>query len=138
MKYYRLTNDVSEILQKHPTSCLALHPKFICIGTVWGSIHLVDHQGYRVRNARPLRAHSVAVNCLDIDERGDFVASCSDDGYVRVCGFYKEDSDYDLQTGRLVKAVAIDPQYGKPGAGKRFITGDERLILHEKTFLSWK
>lgn len=134
----RLQNDVSEILEKHASSCLALHPKFVCIGTVWGSIHLLDHLGNKVRNARSLKAHSVAVNCLDIDARGDFVASCSDDGIVRVCGFYKDDSDYDIQTGRLVKAVAIDPNYGKTGTGKRFITGEERLILHEKTFLSWK
>jgi len=129
---------VTEILNKHPTSCLAVHPKFICIGTVWGSIHLVDHQGNLVRIARPLKPHLVAVNCLDIDERGNYVISCSDDGFVRICGLYKDDYDYDVQTGHLVKAVAIDPEYGKISVGKRFIAGDERLVLHEKSFISWK
>jgi hypothetical protein len=37
---------------------------------------------------------------------------------------------------RPVKAIALDPFYYKSGSGRRFVTGDHRLILHEKIFLS--
>lgn len=99
-------------------------------------MHLLDHQGNIVKNSKELRGHSVAINKISIDERGDFVGSCSDDGIVHICGLYTSDNDQDLNIGRLVKSVAIDPMYYKSGSGRRFITGDERLVLHEKTFLS--
>ena len=37
---------------------------------------------------------------------------------------------------RPVRAVALDPFYYKSGSGRRFVTGDDRLMLHEKVFLS--
>ena len=37
---------------------------------------------------------------------------------------------------RPIKSIALDPLYYKSGSGRRFVTGDERLILHEKGFLS--
>jgi hypothetical protein len=55
--------------------------QFVCVGSHWGMIHLLDHQGNNVRN-KELRAHTVAVNQISIDQNGDFIASCSDDGKV--------------------------------------------------------
>lgn len=57
--------------------------QFICVGTHWGMIHLLDHQGNSIRS-KELRAHTVAVNQISIDTNGDYIASCSDDG--KVCG----------------------------------------------------
>lgn len=135
LKYIRITNDLKNILCKDAASCIAVHTKFICVGTHWGMIHLLDHQGNSIRN-KELRAHTVAVNQISIDANGDFIASCSDDGKVFVYGLYTSENNQSLVIGRLVKCVAIDPNYYKSGSGRRFITGDERLVLHEKTFLS--
>lgn len=134
LKYVRLTNDVQTILTKDGVSCLAAHPKFLCIGTHWGSIHLLDFEGNIVNN-RQLRSHTVAVNQISIDSRGEFIATCSDDGNVFVYGLYTTEDAQELSLGRCVKSVAIDPLYHKSGNYRRFITGDDRLMLHERTFL---
>ncbi|KAF6213794.1 hypothetical protein GE061_011516 [Apolygus lucorum] len=137
LKYSRMVNDLLNILKNDSASCVAVHPKFVCVGTEWGMIHLLDHQGNNVN--RELRAHSVAINQISIDGNGDHIASCSDDGRVLVFGLYNSDNDHDLKMERLVRSVAIDPFYYKPGSGRRFITGDERLVLHEKRYFSrWK
>ncbi|XP_073992200.1 vacuolar protein sorting-associated protein light [Rhodnius prolixus] len=135
LKYMRMSNDLRNILSKDAASCVAVHPKFLCVGTDWGIIHLLDHQGNNVWN-RELRAHSVAVNQISIDANGDYIASCSDDGKVIVFGLYSSENSHDFLVGRLVRSVAIDPFYYKSGSGRRFITGDERLVLHEKSLFS--
>ncbi|XP_063231920.1 vacuolar protein sorting-associated protein 41 homolog isoform X2 [Bacillus rossius redtenbacheri] len=135
LKFARVANDLRNILTKDAASCIAVHPKFVCIGSLWGVIHMLDHQGNSIRS-KELHAHSVAVNQISIDQSGDFIASCSDDGKVFVCGLYSTEESQSVVIGRLVKSVAIDPAYSKPGSGRRFITGDERLVLHERTFLS--
>ncbi|CAH1724595.1 vacuolar protein sorting-associated protein 41 homolog [Aphis gossypii] len=134
LKYVRLTNDVQTILTKDGVSYLAAHPKFLCIGTNWGSIHLLDFEGNIVNN-RQLRPHTVAVNQISIDSRGEFIATCSDDGNVFVYGLYTTEDSQEVSLGRCVKSVAIDPLYHKSGNYRRFITGDDRLMLHERTFL---
>jgi len=134
LKYVRLTNDVQTILTKDGVSYLAAHPKFLCIGTNWGSIHLLDFEGNIVNNGQ-LRPHTVAVNQISIDSRGEFIATCSDDGNVFVYGLYTPEDAQEVSLGRCVKSVAIDPLYHKSGNYRRFITGDDRLMLHERTFL---
>lgn len=132
LKYARLTNDVQNILCKDEANCIAVHPKFLCLGTRFGMIHILDHQGNKVKD-KELRAHSVMVNQISIDNNGDFIASCSDDGKVFIYGLYTTENTHNLTTGRLVKSIGIDPNYYKSGSGRRFITGDERLTLYEKT-----
>ncbi|XP_050526190.1 vacuolar protein sorting-associated protein 41 homolog [Daktulosphaira vitifoliae] len=134
LKYVRLTNDVQTILTKDGVSYLAAHPKFLCIGTNWGSVHLLDFEGNIVKN-RQLRPHTVSVNQISIDSRGEFIATCSDDGNVFVYGLYTQEDAQEVTLGRCVKSVAIDPLYHKSGSYRRFITGDDRLMLHERTFL---
>jgi len=134
LKYVRLTNDVQTILTKDGVSYLAAHPKFLCIGTNWGSLHLLDFEGNIVNN-RQLRPHTVAINQISIDSRGEFIATCSDDGNVFVYGLYTTEDAQEVSLGRCVKSVAIDPLYHKCGINRRFITGDDRLMLHERTFL---
>lgn len=132
LKYVRITNDLQNILCKDAASCIAVHPKFVCVGSHWGALHLFDHQGNSVRS-QDLQAHTVMVNQVSIDERGDHICSCSDDGKVYINGLYSMENSQSLALNRLVKCVSIDPYYLK---SKRFITGDERLMLHEKAFLS--
>lgn len=134
LKYVRLTNDVQTILTKDGVSYLAAHPKFLCVGTNWGSLHLLDFEGNVVGNQQ-LRPHTVAVNQISIDSRGEFIATCSDDGNVFVYGLYTTEDAQQVSLGRCVKSVAIDPLYHRSGSYRRFITGDDRLMLHERTFL---
>lgn len=53
-----------------------------------------------------------------------------------VSGLYSTENCHTLMLDRPVKAIALDPLYYKSGSGRRFVTGDDRLILHEKVFLS--
>nr|XP_012139386.1 PREDICTED: vacuolar protein sorting-associated protein 41 homolog isoform X3 [Megachile rotundata] len=135
LKYVRMRNALEHILQNDAASCIAVHPKFLCLGSHWGMIHLLDHQGNNIES-KSLQAHTVAVNQISIDYNGDFIASCSDDGKVFIYGLYSTENNHNINMGRLVKSVAIDPNYYKSGSGRRFITGDDKLALYEKTFLS--
>ncbi|XP_026486641.1 vacuolar protein sorting-associated protein 41 homolog [Vanessa tameamea] len=141
LKYYRMGNDVQNILLKEAVSCICVHTKFICLGTQWGVIHLLDHEGNTVpisqdNNQKDLQAHAIAVNKISVDVNGDYIASCSDDGKVLVYGLYTDDNTHNLTLGRVVKSVALDPCYFKSGSGRRFLTGDNKLTLYEKTFLN--
>ncbi|XP_017786733.1 PREDICTED: vacuolar protein sorting-associated protein 41 homolog [Nicrophorus vespilloides] len=135
LKYVRLINDLKNILSKDAASCIAVHTKFICLGSHWGAVHVLDHDGNLIKNVQ-LKPHAVAVNQISIDVKGDYIATCSDDGKVFVQGLYSKDNNHNLNIGRLMKTVALDPNYFKPSSGRRFITGDDKLTLYEKTFLS--
>lgn len=106
--------------------------QFICLGSHYGAIHLLDHQGNGIKE---LKAHTVAVNQISLDTKGDFLASCSDDGKVFIHGLYTQDNNHNINVGRLVKTIALDPNYHKSGSGRRFFTGDDKLTIYEKTFL---
>lgn len=128
LKYDRMENDVQNILLKDAVSCICVHTKFICLGTQWGVIHLLDHEGNTVPISqdgkdKELQAHAIAVNKISVDVNGDFIASCSDDGKVVVYGLYSNDNTHNLNLGRVVKSVAIDPYYFRSGSGRRFLTG---------------
>lgn len=108
--------------------------QFICLGSQFGYVHILDHQGNSIKCGE-LKSHSVAVNQISIDKNGDFLATCSDDGRVFIQGLYTKDNNHCINVGRLVKTVALDPSYYKAGSGRRFITGDDKLTLYEKIFL---
>lgn len=151
LKYVRMKNDLEKILQNDAASCIAVHPKvpnlfrtfevrlgssiqyslylqFLCLGSHWGRIHLLDHQGNSI-SSKTLDAHAVAVNQISIDLNGDFIGSCSDDGKVFIYGLYSIENNHIMNMGRLVKSVALDPNYYKTGSGRKFITGNSILFL---------
>ncbi|XP_072382622.1 vacuolar protein sorting-associated protein 41 homolog [Diabrotica undecimpunctata] len=134
LKYVRLSNDVQNILLASSATYIAVHPKFICLGSHWGVIHILDHQGNSIQG-KELKAHTVSVNQISIDSNGEFVATCSDDGKVFIHSLFSKENDVQLNLGRLLKTVALDPLYFKFGINKRFITGDDKLTLYERTFL---
>lgn len=109
------------------------------MGTHWGAVHLIDHQGNSVDNAinpkQQLPAHMVSVNQISIDSKGEYVATCSDDGVVTITGLYTDANNQKLTIGRAIKTIALDPAQYKSDAERRFITGDHKLTLFEKTFL---
>ncbi|XP_071158448.1 vacuolar protein sorting-associated protein 41 homolog [Mytilus edulis] len=131
LKYERISNDLVDILKKDCISCLAVHSKFLAAGTHWGMIYILDHIGCHIRDTE-ITAHSTTVNQISIDDHGDYVASCSDDGKVLITGFYTAENNQSLNFDRPVKAVAMDPLFYKHGSGKHFVTGDDKLVLNEK------
>ncbi|CAG0885065.1 unnamed protein product [Darwinula stevensoni] len=137
LKYERILNDVADIFRKDAASCIALNSKFLVLGSHWGMVYVLDHQGNAVRG-KEMAIHATSINHLSLDEHGDFIASCSDDGKVAIHCLYSEESSMVLNLDRPVKSIAIDPLYFKGGSHRKFLTGDERLILHEKTFLKQK
>jgi len=136
LKYERLSSDLRTILRKDAASAMAVHSKFLVLGSHWGFIHLLDAMG-NCLPARQSQAHTIQVNQVSVDHDGEFYASCSDDGRVIVCGLYTFDNTHDIKMDRPVKAVAIDPIYARSNSGRRFMTGvEDKVTLHEKTFLS--
>lgn len=112
----------------------SLNFQFICLGSHWGVIHVLDHQGNSIRG-KELKPHTVSVNQISIDASGEYIATCSDDGKVFIHGLFTKEHNIHLNVGRLVKTIALDPNYYKYGSNRRFITGDDKLTLYERTFL---
>ncbi|KAK0175633.1 hypothetical protein PV327_009369 [Microctonus hyperodae] len=135
LKYVRMQNDIKDILKNDAASCIAVHPKFLCLGSHWGFIHLLDHQGNNIES-KTLQAHTLAVNQISIDQKGDYIASCSDDNKVYIYGLYTRENNHKMNMERQVKSIAIDPNYSKSGNNRKFITGDDKLMLYEESFLS--
>ena len=131
IRYDRIRQDVSEILHSDAASCLAAHEKFLALGTHWGVVHILDHQGNRIRE-REFPAHSTTINALSIDEHGDYVASCSDDGQVVINGLYS--TDHNTKSGHdfPVRSVALDPLFGRRRDRRYVIGGSDQLVLHER------
>ncbi|KAG1659621.1 Vacuolar protein sorting-associated protein 41 [Nymphon striatum] len=135
LKYERLGNDFPVILRKYAASCIAVHSKFLALGTHWGAIYILDHMGNNVK-AKEFNLHDTTVNHVVIDENGDYIASCSNGGRVVIIGLYTTENNITHQFDRPVISMALDPNFNKPGSNRRFITGNDKLILHEKSFLS--
>uniref|UniRef100_A0A1B0CTY4 Putative vacuolar assembly/sorting protein vps41 n=1 Tax=Lutzomyia longipalpis TaxID=7200 RepID=A0A1B0CTY4_LUTLO len=135
LKYVRMSNDLQNILNKDTISCIAVHPKFLCVGTHWGEVHLLDHQGNTVSQRVNVPHHMVAVNQISVDGKGEHIGTCSDDGMVIISGLCTDENNQKLNIGRAVRSLCLDPLYYKSGSGRKFIVGDNKLSLYEKTFL---
>ena len=132
LKYERLSADLKAILKKDVASCLAVHSKFLILGSHWGVIHLLDAMGNSLP-ARQSQAHTITVNQLSVDHAGEHYASCSEDGRILVTGLYSEDNSISLNMERPVQSIAIDPIYANSSSGKRFMSGvEDKLVMHEK------
>ncbi|XP_053961064.1 vacuolar protein sorting-associated protein 41 homolog isoform X1 [Anastrepha ludens] len=137
-KYQRIANDLRKILNSDVVTCSAVHPKFLMFGTFLGRVYIFDHQGNSVTSHLSDGpndfSHTVAVNHIDVDSKAEYVATCSDDGKVNITGLFSDENNQNLNLGKSIKAVALDPD-PKTSAGKRFVVGDDKLTLYEKNFL---
>ncbi|CAB4043512.1 vacuolar sorting-associated 41 homolog, partial [Paramuricea clavata] len=79
LKYERIGNAVSKLFTNDAASCMAVHSKFLALGTHFGIVHILDHQGNHIIN-KEFPSHTTTVNQISIDNNGDYIASCSDDG----------------------------------------------------------
>uniref|UniRef100_A0A8C9T983 Vacuolar protein sorting-associated protein 41 homolog n=1 Tax=Scleropages formosus TaxID=113540 RepID=A0A8C9T983_SCLFO len=113
LKYERLANGVTEILQKDAASCMTVHDKFLALGTHFGKVYLLDVQG---NVTQKFEISSVKINQISLDEGGEHVGICSEDG----------------------KVVALHPQFSRSN-NKQFVTGGNKLLLYERNWLNrWK
>ncbi|TMW69274.1 hypothetical protein Poli38472_001430 [Pythium oligandrum] len=81
LKYERVGGHFHAIFKDDSLSCIALHVRFVCVGTYNGNVLLLELDG---RFIRRLHQHYKKVNQVCIDETGQYIASCSDDGTVAV------------------------------------------------------
>lgn len=65
----------------------------------------------------------VAVNEVDIDSRGEHIATCSHDGKVLILGLFTEANNQNLNFAHMVHSVSLDPD-PKAADFKRFIVGN--------------
>ncbi|KAL9968327.1 hypothetical protein ACROYT_G026688, partial [Oculina patagonica] len=80
LKYERIGNAMNTILNgEECASCMAVHTKFLALGTHYGVVHILDHQG-NPSSSKKYPSHTTAINQISIDQSGDYIASCSDDG----------------------------------------------------------
>jgi WD40 repeat protein len=109
-------------------SCIAVNEKFLVIGKTTGEISIIDHMGHAIQDFQ-IKAHTYPVNAISIDDNGDFIGSCCQEGKVKISGLFTKNDDQLITFPRPVKAVCLDPNFGKT---KIFVTGDTSLILNER------
>ena len=66
LKYERLSADLKAILKKDVASCLAVHNKFLILGSHWGVTHLLDAMGNSLPS-RQSHAHTITVNQVSVE-----------------------------------------------------------------------
>uniref|UniRef100_A0A1A7ZVV9 Vacuolar protein sorting-associated protein 41 homolog n=1 Tax=Nothobranchius furzeri TaxID=105023 RepID=A0A1A7ZVV9_NOTFU len=134
LKYERLANGVTEILQNDAASCMTVHDKFLALGTHFGKVFLLDIQG---NVTQKFEISSVKINQISLDESGEHVGICSEDGKVQVFGLYTREGFHD-NFDCPIKAVALHPQFSRSNY-KQFVTGGNKLLLYERNWLNrWK
>jgi vacuolar protein sorting-associated protein 41 len=81
-KYLRIACDLREIVQNSSISCIAVSSKVIFIGTSWGDLFIIDHEG-NINSHQRFPKHIVGINQISVDDKGEYIGTCSDDGQVR-------------------------------------------------------
>ncbi|XP_038665866.1 vacuolar protein sorting-associated protein 41 homolog isoform X2 [Scyliorhinus canicula] len=134
LKYERLANGMTDILQKDAASCMTVHDKFLALGTHQGKVYLLDVQGNVTQR---FDISTVKVNQVSLDESGEHIGICSEDGKVQVVGLYTREGFHE-NFDCPIKIVALHPQFGR-SSSKQFITGGNKLLLYERNWLNrWK
>ncbi|OQR85363.1 vacuolar protein sorting-associated protein 41 [Thraustotheca clavata] len=81
LKYERLGGHFQTLFRDDALSCMTIHLNFLCAGTYEGHVLLLELNG---RYVRRLHKHHKKVQEISIDETGQHIVSCSDDGTVAV------------------------------------------------------
>ncbi|OWA52572.1 Vacuolar protein sorting-associated protein 41-like protein [Hypsibius exemplaris] len=138
-KYERLLSDRSaesaNILFRDSATTLAVHPKFLALGTKNGEIHVLDLQGNRSTLTVPIPKHAGPVNDISIDDAGDYMASAGEDGKVFVQGLISTEDNFVVKHSEPIRAVAISPNFSVSGLhlpNRSIIFGSRQLVLCEK------
>ncbi|XP_075442772.1 vacuolar protein sorting-associated protein 41 homolog isoform X2 [Ascaphus truei] len=113
---------------------MTVHEKFLAMGTYNGKVYLLDIQGNMTQK---FDISSVKINQISLDDSGENVGICSEDGKVQVFGLYSREGLHEI-FDCPIKIVAVNPLFGKSNC-KQFVTGGNKLLLYERTWLNrWK
>ena len=83
LKYLRIACDLREIVKNSSISCIKASPKVIFVGTSWGDLFIIDHEG-NINSHQKFPKHIVGINQISVDTKGEYIGTCSDDGQVRL------------------------------------------------------
>ncbi|XP_025785570.1 vacuolar protein sorting-associated protein 41 homolog [Puma concolor] len=134
LKYERLSNGVTEILQKDAAGCMTVHDKFLALGTHYGKVYLLDVQG---NITQKFDVSPVKINQISLDESGEHMGVCSEDGKVQVFGLYSGEEFHET-FDCPIKIIAVNPHFVRTSC-KQFVTGGKKLLLFERSWMSrWK
>ncbi|XP_070582392.1 vacuolar protein sorting-associated protein 41 homolog isoform X4 [Erythrolamprus reginae] len=122
LKYERLSNGVGEIIQKDIASCMTIHEKFLALGTHYGKVYLLDVQG---NITQKFDISPVKINQISLDESGEHMSVCSEDGKVQVFGLYTGEEFHET-FDCPIKIVAVHPQFVRTHC-KQFVTGGNKI-----------
>uniref|UniRef100_H3AZP1 Vacuolar protein sorting-associated protein 41 homolog n=2 Tax=Latimeria chalumnae TaxID=7897 RepID=H3AZP1_LATCH len=110
---------------------MTVHDKFLALGTHCGKVYLLDVQG---NITQKFDIASVKINQISLDDSGDYVGICSEDGKVQVVGLYTREGFHE-NFDCPIKIVALHPHFGR-SKSKHFVTGGKKLLLYERTWLN--
>lgn len=90
---------------------------------------MLDHQGNRVITALNMglpnyNPHTLSVNKISVDSKGEHIATCSDDGMIIIDGLCTDENNQKLKLDKAIKAVELDPMHYRSGSGRRFLIGE--------------
>ncbi|KAJ1619992.1 hypothetical protein T492DRAFT_915524 [Pavlovales sp. CCMP2436] len=108
LKYQRLGASVAELVKTDTARCLAVHTRFLVLGTGSGLLVVLDFNGNEVRRFTP---HSGVVNDICVDAAGEYLGSCSEDGTVVVQSLYDPAEASTHWYHSPVKAMALAPDF---------------------------
>jgi vacuolar protein sorting-associated protein 41 len=117
-------------------SALSVGEKFLALGTYTGDLFILDLEGNIIKDKIFKGVHEFEINELSIDFSGEYIASASTDGKVKIHGLYtKEVIEYNFS--RPVKTVAIDPDYSKNTSRPIVVGGkDGKLTMFKKGYFN--
>ncbi|OQR80824.1 vacuolar protein sorting-associated protein 41 [Achlya hypogyna] len=90
LKYERIGGHFQTLFRDDALSCIAVHLNYVCVGTYDGHVLLLELNG---RYIRRLHKHHKKVQEISVDETGQHIVSCSDDGTVAVYALLPISSD---------------------------------------------
>ena len=90
---------------------LDANDKLIALATKRGLVHVLDLSGGPIRR---FDVHTMPPNAIHIDESGEYISSCSDEGRVVVHALYGHDSETQtFDYGEALTCVRLSPGYAK-------------------------
>ncbi|XP_019056194.1 PREDICTED: vacuolar protein sorting-associated protein 41 homolog isoform X2 [Nelumbo nucifera] len=135
LKYQRMGGSIPSLLSNDAASCIAVSERMIALGTHDGFVRILDFLGNQVKE---FRAHTAMVNDLSFDTEGEYVGSCSDDGYVVINNLFTDDR-MKFEYLRPMKAISLDPYYSRKSS-QRFVAGGlaGHLYLNTKKWIGYR
>ncbi|KAJ6344892.1 hypothetical protein OIU78_007725 [Salix suchowensis] len=136
LKYQRMGGSIPNLLSSDAASCIAVAERMISLGTVDGTIHILDFLGNQVKQ---FMAHTAAVNDLSFDVEGEYIGSCSEDGTVVINSLFTDEKVLKFEYHRPMKAIALDPGYSRK-TSKRYVAGGlaGQLCFNSKKWLGYR